>query len=238
MYLASHGTRNLCVASVVGALALGGTGVALASSPGTGAASPPQKLATAKHRADVRLDRAQVRLDRMRTRVDRTKALTVDRALLDGELTTLGAQLKTVHTAVDAASTGKALHQALHGGRSLAAQGRIVVRQARQLGVAGATGAAATKAAARLAATDTRVNALPAGSPGRAAFHDLQARVADAATQAALVATADRGLDVTNIAAATRTLKANEAALTAIRADHKAIKADRKQVAAALRSGR
>jgi len=170
----------------------------------------------------------------MRTRVDRTKALTADRALLDGELTTLGAQLKTVHTAVDAASTGKALH----GGRSPAAQGRIVVRQARQLGVAGATGAAATKAAARLAATDTRVNALPAGSPGRAAFHDLQARVADAATQAALVATADRGLDVTNIAAATRTLKANEAALTAIRADHKAIKADRKQVAAALRSGR
>jgi len=47
MYLASHGTRNLCVAAVVGALALGGTGVALASSPGTGAASSPQKLATA-----------------------------------------------------------------------------------------------------------------------------------------------------------------------------------------------
>jgi len=174
----------------------------------------------------------------MRTRVNRTKALTVDRALLDGDLTTLGAQLKTVHTAVDAASTGKALHQALHGGRSLAAQGRILVRQARQLGVAGATEAAATEAAARLAATGTRVNALPAGSPARAAFRDLQARVADAAAQAARVATADRGLYVTNIPAATRTLKANEAALTAIRADHKAIKADRKQVAAALRSTR
>lgn len=240
----SNKTRAIAVGGVVAALAASGTGVALASTGSPSTADTPKataathRLSAAKHRADLRFTRAEHRLGLLQNRVDHAKALASDRPMLDQEIGTLTTQLKAAQTAADNATTLKGLHQALKGDRALIPAGRVIVRQIGQLRVADATTAAGARSAPWLAKLGTRVNTLPANSPARAAYADLQARVADATHQAGTVAAADSGLNVQNTAASLKTLKANAPALKAIRADHRKAAADRRQIRTALRAAK
>lgn len=236
-------SRTVVVAGVAAAVAVSGTGVALAATtaPSTAAThrtSAHARLLALQGRADRRFTAAEHRLSALRERVDHLKALAGDRSMLDAEMAALSGQLTTARRAVDTAPTLAQARKDLRGDRSLAAQGRVIVRQVRQLRQADAAAIAAAKTDTSMAALTTRVDALPAGSPARAALTDLQARIADATHQSALITAADRALSVSSPAAASKVLTANGTALTALRVDHQKAAADRRQIRSALRAHR
>lgn len=235
-------TKAVIVGGVAAAVAVSGTGVALAATssgadgaPGATAHARLQKL---QHEADLRFTAAQHRLDALRDRVDHVNALAADRSLLDQEIMALSSRVTTARQAVDAATTLPQARKDLRGDRVLVAQGRLIVRQVRQLRQADAAAIAAAKATTHLPALTAKVDALPAGSPAYAALTDLKARIADATTQAATITAADRTLNVSTPATANKTLTGNEAALTALRVDHRKAAADRRAILKALRASK
>ena len=226
------GRTGIVAAAAAAALAAGGVGIASAASS---SGSTPNDLTTAKQKADKRFDNAQQRLGKLKTRVDGAKALTnAHKSLLDSEITALSGRVSNAKSTADAATSLDALKADLKTDKPLVAQGRVLVEQARQLGVADKVVNAAGKGDAREAKLQGRIDALPDGSTktdAQAAFNDLKSKLGDAVTKAKAVAAADEKLDVTDTSAARATLSHNRStAVAGVKADRKAVKADIKRL--------
>lgn len=236
-------TQAVIVGAVAAAVAVSGTGAALAAGGRTSGSAAPKatthaRLLTLQHRADRRFTAAERRLGALQQRVDQAKPLAADRSMLDAEISTLAGKVKAAAQQVDAATTLAQARKDLRADRSLLVQGRVIIRQVQQLRVAEAAELATAKSAARLKTVATTVNATPPASPARAALTDLQARLADANHQAESIIAADRSLSVTTPDTAKKVLTRSQTALNALRVDQRKAAADRQQIRKSLRAAK